>query len=41
MVGRNGIGPLVSMNAARKDPEQAMPFLGIDALRELHCEART
>ena len=28
------------MNAARKDPEeaieQAMPFLGIDALRELH-----
>ena len=33
-------GPLVSVNAARKDPEQAieqaMPFLGIDALRELH-----
>src|SRR5439155_1105911 len=33
-------GSLVSVNAARKDPEQAieqsMPFLGIDALRELH-----
>src|SRR4030095_8425932 len=32
--------PLVSVNAARKDPEQAieqaMPFLGIDALSELH-----
>ncbi len=33
-------GPLVSVNAAGKDPEQAIqqavPFLGIDALRELH-----
>src|SRR4030095_14541015 len=33
-------GSLVSVNAARKDPEQAieqaMPFLGIDALRKLH-----
>jgi hypothetical protein len=33
-------GPLVSVNAAGEDPEQAieqaMPFLGIDALRELH-----
>src|SRR5207247_1173962 len=33
-------GPLVSVNAARKDPEQTieqpMPFLWIDALRELH-----
>src|SRR4030095_4747923 len=33
-------GSLVSVNAARKDPEQAieqaMPFLRIDALRELH-----
>src|SRR5262249_49381180 len=33
-------GPLVSVNTFREDPEQAieqaMPFLGIDALRELH-----
>jgi hypothetical protein len=33
-------GPLVSVDAARKDPEQAieqaMPLFGIDALRELH-----
>src|SRR5215470_10644382 len=33
-------GPLVTVNAAREDPEQAieetMPFLGVDALRELH-----
>src|SRR5206468_1282393 len=33
-------GPLVSVNAARKDPEQTieqpMPFLWIDTLRELH-----
>src|SRR5215470_3289867 len=33
-------GPLVSVNAASKDTEeaieQAMPFLGVDALRELH-----
>ena len=33
-------GALVSVNAAREDPEQAieqaMPFLGVDALRELH-----
>src|SRR4029450_1894926 len=33
-------GSLVSVNATRKDPEQAieqaMPILGIDALRELH-----
>ena len=33
-------GSLVSVHAVREDPEQAieqaMPFLGIDALRELH-----
>ena len=33
-------GPLVAVDAAREDPEQAieqaMPFLGIDALGELH-----
>src|SRR5215471_17271711 len=33
-------GPLVSVNAAREDPEQAieeaMPFLGVDALCQLH-----